>query len=695
MAEPIDAATPDPAAELSLEALEATLAAHPDDVDTMGRLAVLLARAGDLDAARARVDRALQLRHDDTRLHLLSASIHVGRGEFAAAERAFREALLLRGDEPAAHAGLGQIAELRDDPGQAEAHFKAALKLAPDHADAMLGLGRAHLSQNRPEAAVQLLAHVLQLYPRHAAALASYGQALIQRGTPEQAVRPLKRALEIDPDLLFARLLLAHVHLYAGEVPAAEQAYRAVLKAQPANGDALAGLGDALRMQGRMDEAVLAYAAARRRQPDAEILVTLHATCLGALGREQEAHDQLRAFIAAHPRCQRPRLLLADILHGRGATAEVEAFWKQATEADADDALAFSELAQLHEQRGDYAGAIEASRHSGGDTRNLARLMRARLALRAGDHEAALRDLLALKGAELGIGERRDRLRLLGQAHDRAGRWAEAVLAWREAHRIDAGPLPALLPGETLRNFMPALLDAEPLQAPRVAGPVLLLGLPGSGVERVAALLADQPGIAVRDDRTRSKVDFLAEGGDPSLLGALPQSRLAVLARRYARAQDRAVGVDVTDQVIDWVPFFDARVLPAVRLALPGVRVIIADAEPELAFLRWLALGWQRELRMHDSREAAAWLARARVQLDLAAEYLPTLRIRTDAVLAEPGEAGRELAAFLGLETLRPGRTLALQASQGQGLLDRFGTGREKDYAGVLADAFAAVRSES
>ena len=41
----------------------------------------------------------------------------------------------------------------------------------------------------------------------------------------------------------------------------------------------------------------------------------------------------------------------------------------------------------------------------------------------------------------------------------------------------------------------------EPVGAPWADAPVLLLGTPGSGVERIAALLADQPGLTVLRDR--------------------------------------------------------------------------------------------------------------------------------------------------------------------------------------------------
>lgn len=672
--------------------LRRRLAEHPEDVDTLAALGVKCAGSDRLEEARDLLARAIGLRGDEPRLRLMAAGMAANDGDLETAEKEYREALLLRSDLPDAQVGLGQIAELRGQASLAASHFEQARKLAPDHAGAMLGLARLHLDAGRAEQALQLCAQVVQLYPRHAQGLAAYGRALVQRGTPEQAARPLTRALEIEPDLHAARLMLAHVDLDRGDIPAAEKAYRDVLKALPSNADALAGLGDALRAQGRMDEAFLAYDAARRTQPDAEVLTTLRDTCLAAIGREQEALADLRAWIDAHPRSHAPRLLLADILRNRGLSAEVHAFWADALAADPADALAATELAAWHEQRGGFAEAASVAVGSAADHRPLAILLRARVALRAGDHEAALRELLELKSVPLAPAQRHDRLRLLGLAHDRAGRWAEAALAFREAHRIDAGPLPPLVPRETLEPTLAPLLDGATLTDARVAPPVLLLGLPGTWVEHVAALLADQPGIAVRDDRWRGQTDFLADGNDSSLLVPLPQGRLAVQARRYARAQERIEGLAGAHHVVDWIPLFDARLLPVTKLALPGVRAIIVDVNPELAFLRWLAFGWQRALRIEDSAAAAQWFRRAAEQLELAARHLPVVRVDGDRLLADPGANGAEVAAFLGLDALRPGPLLATRLQAGAGLLDGMPPGHQAHYRDALGSAFAALR---
>lgn len=685
-----DTNKPDSQANSKETALRQQLEQQPEDVKVLSELAVLCAGEGRFGEGRDLLERAIELDKDDPRLHLSAAGMAANEGDLDAAGHEYRKALLLRANLPQAHVGLGQIAEARDQDSTAEEHFTSAVKYDPENVDALLGLARLRMAGNHVEQAVQMFAKVTQLYPQHARALAGYGQALMLRGTPEQAARPLKRALELDDSLHAARLLLGHVELYRDNARAAEKAYREVLHVQASNGDALAGLGDALRAQNRIQEAFMAYDTARKLHPDVEALTTLRATCLGILGREPEAVEDLRDYIAQHPHCQAPRLLLADVYRGRGQTNEATRLWQEAADKDPDDALAHAELALMHENLGDYEAAAKAAASSTGDTRPAVILMRARTALRKGDAPAAQRELLSLKGAALPTPLRHDRLRLLGLVHDSSSRWAEAVLAFREAQRIEAKPLPTLVAADRLRETMPILMAEPELAHPRLKPPVLLMGLPGSGVERVAALLADQPGVAVREDRFGDQTDFLADGNDPAMLMPMPQSRLGVQARRYARVQDRHIGGD-PDCVIDWLPVFDARLLPVLKLALPGVRAIIVDTEPRKAWLRWLAFGWQRRLRMQDSTEAAHWWNVGQQQLELAAEYLPVVRVDGDALVDDPASAGKELAEFLDLDTLRPGKYSEQRAGASAGLPTRFAPGHEDNYREVLAAAFAAL----
>ncbi|HEX7112339.1 MAG TPA: hypothetical protein VF216_07835, partial [Mizugakiibacter sp.] len=296
------------------------------------------------------------------------------------------------------------------------------------------------------------------------------------------------------------------------------------------------------------------------------------------------------------------------------------------------------------------------------------------------------------EAAKLTATQRRQRLQLIGLAHDQAGRAADAVAALREAQADEAPSLPPLLTRAELEPELAPLLALPPLLQPRPVAPVLLVGVPGSGVERVAALLADQPGVRLRSERFQRQPDFLGEVDDPRLRTPLSDGELAVLARRYERALTRQGAADGR-VLVDWLPHLDARLLPAIKRALPGARLLLVERAAEDALLNWLAFGWSAGYAVADVDAGAAWLKRAGEQLELAAAALPTLRVDADALLAAPAAAGGALAAFLGLDALAPGAHFAQSArSTLGGLPTAFPPGHAAAYRGALASAFAALR---
>jgi hypothetical protein len=223
------------------------------------------------------------------------------------------------------------------------------------------------------------------------------------------------------------------------------------------------------------------------------------------------------------------------------------------------------------------------------------------------------------------------------------------------------------------------------------APPVLFTGLPGSGVGRLAALLGDQAQLAVRSDRFGAGVDFVSSAFDDRLLRNLNQADLAFLQRRYSRPLQRG-GLRIDARVIDWLPYLDARVLPALKRSLPGVRIVQVQCDPRDALLNWLAFGANARLLMRDPLEAARWMKTDIAHQAAAMELLPSCRIDAEAVLADPqGEQGKVLAEFLGLERLAPGPLTRAAEKNRRGMPLAFEPGHAEHYGDALAEAFVAL----
>lgn len=668
----------------------ARLFTNPDDVGAMRRLGWLCGQSDRMLEARDLLDRALAIEPGSVDLRLTAAALAENDADIESAEQGYRSVLAIDPNVAAAHVGLGNIAHKRGQWQIAEQYHRAALKIAPEAINGLLGLGSARLAQGDTQQAAQWFLRAAQLYPQHALALTHYARAMLVVGDAHAAARPVIRALEIDPDLAPARRLLGHVELARGRPAAAEQAFRALLAQAPDDPEGLAGVGYALHAQQRFVEALAYFDVALAANGDDENLATERATCVLQCGHADAAVADLRVFVEGHPHCERPRVLLARVLDQSGHADEALAFWQAACSADEHDALAHAELARRQESAGDFAGATASAVKSAADKRTPSGLMRARVALRNADTVTAQRELLAMATKNMPEEFAVERYRLLGVVHDHNHRHAEALLAFREAQRIGSVPLPPLTDAESIRALLQPVLSLDELQSPRIPAPVLLLGLPGSGVEQVAALLNDQDGVVVRHDRFGEQFDLFADPSDPRLLSPLSQSELGVLAKRYARVQQRSLPQS-DDLVIDWIPVLDARVLAQARRVLPGLRAICVDApDREAAFLRWLAFGW---VHCHavDPLDAARWWHRAAEQLALVDGILPVEHVQADVLLADLKQAGDGLAAFLDRPALTGGAYSQVLQRQRRRSAAQFELAPSSDYRATLGEAFAAL----
>ncbi|GAP65281.1 TPR repeat-containing protein [Mizugakiibacter sediminis] len=671
----------------------ARLAANADDAEVLHLLAIVRRQQGDAAEAHALLERALALAPDNELFHLTLGRLAAAGGALGAAAEAFARARELNPNLAGAHSGLGKLALMQGDLAAAEALFWTAHRADDNDDEALAGLGHLHAERGDFAMAVRFLTRAVERRPDDALLQLSLGRALLGQGMHEFAAQAFSNALRLKPGFAGAGLMLGLTELRRKRYDKAEEAYRAVIAMDAGNAQAHGGLGDVLRARGRNDLAMTAYARAIELDDGYDNAATAYLWCRTRTGDRAGAYAFARDWLARRPDAHIVRRTWAELLDEEGQREEALALWRGRIAEAPDDARARAALALLLERSGALEeAAAEAERSAAGARYGEVDLLRARAALREGDAERALALARDADTGALTAAQRRQRLQLIGLAHDRSRRHADALQAFRDAQAVDAAPLPALLARAALEPALAPLLALPPLAQPRAPAPVLLAGLPGSGVERIAALLADQPGVRLRGDRFEGHADFFAEANDARLLKPLSDGELAVLARRYERALLRRGGADGR-VLVDWLPHLDARLLPAIRRALPGARLLVVDRNAEDALLNWLAFGWSAGYAIADVDAAAAWLKRAGEQLDLAAAALPALRVDADALLAAPAEAGGALAAFLGLDALAPGARFAQSArSTLGGLPTAFPPGHAAAYREALASAFAALR---
>jgi Flp pilus assembly protein TadD len=664
--------------DAALQQARVAVAAAPHDPAAHRQLAMVLQRAGDQAAARAAIEHAIELAPDDPEAHFDLATL-----------------LFAERQQDAAQSALGRSIAL--DPNQFDAYL----------IQAQLALGRGDLDE--AERQRKLAARVEPGHP-HLAAID--GMLALRRGDGEQAqvilATALKHAPE-DPQLLYA---LGFAYLQLGHLAFAEQAIRKVIERVPAAVNLHALVADLLRQQGRPADAAEAMAPLLADPATATPgLARLAGELELGANRPQAALEHLRQALAGRP--DDPRILRAALEAWRrvgnvddaratldaalATTRESRDLWQARLALEAPASAGASDViarwlaampasVEAHELR-------MADRILRNDTAGANEIAARILELEPGRYSAELRlfqDLLerdpaaAVARCESLLPQAQNpqsRARIetwLALAHDRAGHPAQAASLWLALHAAQSAQRIAPWTASAARTEWPEPGAIDP-QSPRAA---LLWGTPGSGVERVAGLLAESLP-ALRSDRFGPRPPM-----DPfqrfAAIGELQDGTLAPeqVVSRWREALG-ARGLP-NGQVIDWLPYWDNLLLLALRPHLPGAQLLVVLRDPRDMLLDWLAFGSPLPLALTSATEAARWLSSVLVQVaDLHdADLYPHRLVRVDDSLDDGAALARQLGEALPAN---------LPVPQGELGPARFAAGHWRDYRDALGDAFALL----
>ena len=668
------------------------LEGQPNDAEVLHLLGLLRHQRGASEEAEELLTRAHALAPDKAGIELTLGTLRFQAGDFDGARSHYEKALALDPNIGTAHAGLGQVALMRGEREDAEQHFRVALRAGED-AQALAGLGSLLLEREDLDAALRHLGRAADLAPNDPTIQLALGRAFAKRGTDTFAEKAFENALRVKPDLHAARQALGSLTLKAKRPREAEAHFRALLAVPGLESAGHVGLGDVARAEDRHEDAVASYRAALAIDSRQSAPARALAWSLMQAGRNAEAIQAYDDYLALVPGDHDVRTARADLLMVIGRLGDSFADWRKIADDNPADMQAQSRLALLDEHLGRLSAADATAAlvlRATIDPEML--LVRIRARMREGDDAGARALLDQLAEQPRTDGQQRLYWNYLGRLHDRAGDAAEAVRCFAEAQRGSPASMPPLdAPRPELEL---ALTDA--VGEPWPQAPVFLLGTPGSGVERVAALLADQPELVVLRDRIGAlqRADDFNQPRFPYYCGDLTEADRAALRERYLGPL-RAAGVPLDRTLVDWLPRWDAHLLALVRRAFPGARLVIVERDPRDALVNWLGFGWARGFPCADVPLFSEWLARARDHIHYADALDEPRRIvvAADALLDDPLANGGALARFLGLDALEAGSNFAAMAHGLGGLPVRFARGHWERYREALATSFAALEA--
>ncbi len=229
------------------------------------------------------------------------------REGFRASVEAYERALAIDPDYAAAWAGLAIplffTAPLADTPAAAAATRRRALEaaakaveLAPDLAEALSARGilRAHVDHDWPGAKTDL-ERAIALNPHDPDTRRRHATVLYNLGRLPEAITEIKKALDLDP-LGPSWNTLGAFHQEAGELEAADAAFRRHLKLAPGTLAGLWGLARNLLLQRRPEEALALFEG----RPEEDYSLWVKAIAAHQQGNTVASDAALAALVAKH-----------------------------------------------------------------------------------------------------------------------------------------------------------------------------------------------------------------------------------------------------------------------------------------------------------------------------------------------------------------------------------------------------------
>ena len=257
---------------------------QPAAIDTLVSSAALELRDGKLDDAAQAIQKALAVAPDDVAANLVAAELDIKRGTMA--DAAQRLAALETRTPPLAGPQLGRLHLLQGRRFEAEEKYDGALG-AYEQAGTVLG-------EDDVEPAIAT-AMVLGRMARAARAAKNEARAAELEARASERLGRLSAAAEQDPALA---VTLGVAYLAAGSPRESETWLRKSLAKRPADVEATYQLAEALRRQGKQDEALATLLKAYDLEPQRIDLGVELARGFEAAGRDADASSLYKKLVA-------------------------------------------------------------------------------------------------------------------------------------------------------------------------------------------------------------------------------------------------------------------------------------------------------------------------------------------------------------------------------------------------------------
>lgn len=365
--------------DLAISLLAAYLTAHPDDATALEQLALAATLKGDVLAAREHLKRALIAEPGRISSRIALARSYMSQGERGAAREILERLLTEDPKNRSALHVLGQLeAQERDPEGmldvyarisslyptdllarykegslrldkgdmdRAKAQAESLMAEYPDKPEGHRLMGRLLFQEGRHEDAVTHLQKSIRLRPD----LEAYyllGLAYFNLGNLEMAVTQFQTILDYNPDFAQARLLIGEIFLRQGRGAEAAAVADKMLQANPSDFLGFALRGDALLLQQKPREALVAVEDALKLVPGHHGLLLKKGMLKLSLG-EGSGEADLVAAVKASPGSIDARMALHTLYVRAKRIDDATRILEEGLRGGKDDALLYNALAKV------------------------------------------------------------------------------------------------------------------------------------------------------------------------------------------------------------------------------------------------------------------------------------------------------------------------------------------------------------
>ncbi|HKT41847.1 MAG TPA: XrtA/PEP-CTERM system TPR-repeat protein PrsT [Rhodanobacteraceae bacterium] len=241
------------------------VAQHPKDSSAHLLYGTALIAAGKHKEARAQYEEAIRLDPENASALMSMGSLDAVEGNYKGAENQYETVLKQDPHNATAMAVLGKLAATQGNKADAIKWFRQAIAVQPKSASAYVELVMLYSQNGQFDDAATVAKQLSDALPGNPAALNAFGAAELNAGRHAAALPPLEKAVKLEPKSPLYRINLARAQLLNKDAKAAEGNLDTVIRADPADAQAVA-LMAFLKLQNHDQQGALALAQSLQEQ---------------------------------------------------------------------------------------------------------------------------------------------------------------------------------------------------------------------------------------------------------------------------------------------------------------------------------------------------------------------------------------------------------------------------------------------